>query len=206
MSLLKAFIYGAILAFGLIIPLGVQNVFVFNQGATQRRLLHALPSVLAAGLCDTILIILAVLGVSVVVLNIAWLKTLIFIVGFCFLMYMGWVTWWTKPVQLQTENTPLSAKKQIGFAVSVSLLNPHALIDTIGVIGTSSLYFSGMEKWVYTFACILVSFGWFFGLSIAGRSLHKLDKTGFLLTMINKLSALIIWSVGLYIGWQLIAY
>ena len=28
----EAIIHGIILAFGLIIPLGVQNVFVFNQG------------------------------------------------------------------------------------------------------------------------------------------------------------------------------
>ena len=31
----EAIIHGIILAFGLIIPLGVQNVFVFNQGASQ---------------------------------------------------------------------------------------------------------------------------------------------------------------------------
>lgn len=35
--MLKAFIYGLILAFGLIIPLGVQNIFVFNQGASQKH-------------------------------------------------------------------------------------------------------------------------------------------------------------------------
>ena len=29
----EAILHGIILAFGLIIPLGVQNVFVFNQGA-----------------------------------------------------------------------------------------------------------------------------------------------------------------------------
>lgn len=28
----EATIYGLVLAFGLILPLGVQNVFVFNQG------------------------------------------------------------------------------------------------------------------------------------------------------------------------------
>lgn len=49
-SNLNAFLYGVMLAFGLIIPLGVQNIFAFNQGATQRHFLHALPSVLAASL------------------------------------------------------------------------------------------------------------------------------------------------------------
>ncbi len=202
--MIDAFLTGIILSFGLILPLGIQNIFVFNQGATQQRLLHAFPSVLAASLCDTILIILAVLGISVAVLSIAWLKTTIFIIGFFFLMYMGFITWHAKPTGLPVGGKPLSVKHQIVFAISVSLLNPHALLDTVGVIGTSSLNFSGQDKWAYTIACILVSFCWFLGLAIAGHRLGKLDKTGRWLIVINKLSALIIWSVAFYLGVQVV--
>lgn len=197
-----AFIHGVILAFGLIIPLGVQNIFVFNQGATQPKLIYATPSILAASFCDTLLIILAVLGVSLIVLQVAWLKTIIFIIGFCFLLYMGWVTW-NSHAKVDQKPEPFSAKRQISFAVSVSLLNPHAIIDTIGVIGTNSLQYSGAAKWAYTFACILVSWLWFIGLAIAGHSLHKLDKNGLWLKVINKISAIIIWGVAIYIGLQL---
>jgi len=144
--MLDAFLYGVILAFGLIMPLGVQNIFIFNQGATQKHFLHAMPSVITAGICDSILILLSVLGVSVVVFTIPWLKTSIFVIGFCFLMYMGWHVWKTKPKKLQEGHKPYTAKRQIGFAMSVSLLNPHALVDSIGVIGTSSLNFVGNEK------------------------------------------------------------
>lgn len=41
----EPFIHGALLAFGLILPLGIQNVFIFNQGATQSRFSKALPAV-----------------------------------------------------------------------------------------------------------------------------------------------------------------
>ena len=198
-NMIYAFIYGIILAFGLIIPLGVQNIFVFNQGANQRHFFHAMPSVLTASLCDTILIVLAVLGVSIVVLTVAWLKTILFIVGFFFLMYMGWVTWHSKPAVSEEGSIPISSKRQIAFAASVSLLNPHALLDTIGVIGTSSLQFSGNAKLAFTIACILVSCFWFFGLSVSGHFLHKLDKTGLWLRLVNKLSALIIWAVAFYL-------
>jgi len=201
--MIHAFIYGAILAFGLIVPLGVQNVFVFNQGATQLHYLHALPSVLTAFICDVILILGSVLGVSVVVLTVPWLKIVIFLIGIVFLVYMGWVTWNSK-AKLREGSTPLSPKRQIAFAVSVSLLNPHALLDTIGVIGTNALHFSGKEKWMYTFACIFVSFCWFCGLSIAGHFFHKIDKTGHKMLYVNKLSAIIIWGVALYIVWQLL--
>lgn len=54
--MLEAFIYGVILAFGLILPLGAQNVFVFNQGAIQKNYINALPTVITAALCDTLLI------------------------------------------------------------------------------------------------------------------------------------------------------
>lgn len=201
--MLTAFINGFILAFGLIIPLGVQNIFVFNQGATQNRFILALPGVLTAALCDTLLITLAVLGVSLIVLELAWLKTTILVIGFFFLLYMGWATWKSKIGKLKGP-TPLSPKKQIGFALSVSLLNPHAIIDTIAVIGSNSLNYSGYAKWSFTWACILVSFAWFFCLAIAGRTMHKLDQSGTWLNTINKFSALIIWSVALYMLWELL--
>ena len=202
--MIHAFLYGVILAFGLIVPLGVQNIFVFNQGAAQKHFLHALPSILTASICDALLILCAVLGVSVVVLTIPWLKTLIFAFGFFFLIYMGWMTWRTKPAISQKQATPLSAKNQILFSASVSLLNPHALLDTVGVIGTSSLNFIGGEKIAYTFACILVSASWFFTLSILGHFLHKLDTAGTWIRLINKGSALIIWGIAIYIAYQLL--
>ncbi len=64
-----------VLAFGLILPLGSQNVFVFTQGAIQPRLLNALPVAIVASLSDTLLILLAIFGVSVVVLT--WLYGLV---------------------------------------------------------------------------------------------------------------------------------
>lgn len=201
--MIQAFIYGAILAFGLIIPVGMQNVFIFNQGATQKRFSHAMPSVLTASICDALLITLAVLGVSVIILTIPWIKIAIFSTGFCFLIYMGWTTWNSKPKTLTGTEKPLSAKKQIVFTMSVSLLNPHTLLDTVSVIGTYSLNFIGRARWVYTIACILVSFIWFFTLSVAGHFLRKLDKNGSWQVIINRLSALIIWAVSIYIGFQL---
>lgn len=201
--MIQAFFYGVILSFGLIIPLGIQNIFIFNQGATQKRLLHAMPSVFTAFVCDTILILCAVLGVSILVFTIPWLKNLIFVGGFLFLTYMGFLTWKSK-TQSNNDKEPLSAKYQIGFALSVSLLNPHALIDTVGVIGTNSLNFVGYDKVVFTLACILVSLLWFLGLSLSGHYFQKVDKKGNGIKYLNKFSAIIIWMVAGYIGWQLL--
>lgn len=198
----EAILHGVILAFGLIIPLGVQNVFIFNQGAVQPTLLRALPVVITASICDTLLILLAVLGVSILLLTVSWIKMILFSLGFLFLLYMGWNIWNSQPSKEESSDIKrFSVKKQILFAASVSLLNPHAILDTIGVIGTNSMAYSGEEKWAFTSATIAVSWAWFFGLAIAGKSIGKLDQDGALMRRINKVSALIIWGIAVYIGW-----
>lgn len=195
---MEAILHGILLAFGLILPLGVQNVFIFSQGATQPSLWKAFPAAITAALCDTLLIVLAVFGLSVIVLQLEGLRLGLMIVGIIFLLYMGYSIWRSKPASLETGKS-LKARKQIVFAVSVSLLNPHAILDTIGVIGTSALKYVGTEQLLFTVACIVVSWCWFFGLTIAGATMKKLDGTGKLMTIFNKCSAVFIWCTAGYL-------
>lgn len=200
---LDAFIHGFILAIGLILPLGAQNVFVFNQGASQPTFFKALPVVITAGLCDTALIVVAVLGISVIVFAIPLLKAMIYFVGLIFLIFIGWQIWrGSSKIQEKPERMPFW--KQISFALSASLLNPHALLDTIGVIGTGSLIYHGSAKWSYTIACVLVSWLWFSTLALLGKLLKKLDSEGRFFQVLNRVSALIIWGVACYFGWTII--
>ncbi|MFJ7953173.1 LysE/ArgO family amino acid transporter [Lysinibacillus sp. NPDC096418] len=195
---MEAFLHGALLALGLILPLGVQNVFVFSQGATQQRLVRAFPASITAALCDTLLILLAVFGLSVLVLQFEWLRLALMTAGILFLLYMGFAIWQSQPTTTE-KNKALPIKKQILFALSVSLLNPHAILDTIGVIGTSALKYSGVTLIYFTTACILISWLWFFGLTLAGASLKKIDSSGKLMNVFNKCSAVFIWATAIYL-------
>lgn len=195
---MEAIVHGILLAFGLILPLGVQNVFIFSQGATQPSLLKALPATITAAICDTLLILLAIFGLSVIVLQIEGLRLGLMIVGVVFLLYMGFSIWKSKPASLETGKS-LEAKKQIVFAMSVSLLNPHAILDIVGVIGTSALKYAGTEQLLFTMACIIVSWCWFLGLTFAGATMKKLDGTGKLMTIFNKCSAVFIWCTAIYL-------
>nr|WP_170295479.1 LysE family transporter [Chengkuizengella sediminis] len=186
-------------------PLGVQNVYIFNQGAVHSSFLRTLPVIITAIICDTLLISLAVLGVSVVVLEFYWIKTILFLVGIFFLIFMGFVTWKSKPKALNKQQSiAYDSKKQILFALSVSLLNPHAILDTVGVLGTSSLKYDGIEKIVFTIVCILVSWIWFISLGIAGKIAGKMDKSGRFIIILNKFSACVMWGTAIYISYSFI--
>ncbi|MDN9012780.1 LysE/ArgO family amino acid transporter [Brevibacillus laterosporus] len=195
-----AWLHGMVLAFGLILPLGVQNIFIFNQGAAHKKFTRALPSIITASICDTILTLLAVLGVSMLLWKIVWLKTALVVVGACFLLYLGYMTWRsTTNAANVTIHASFTWQKQVMFAASVSLLNPHAIMDTIGVIGTSSTAYTGNEKVAFTVACILISWMWFLSLAWAGRMLGKVDNTGRIMLVINKLAAILIWLASAYL-------
>lgn len=202
---MQSFLHGFFLAIGLILPLGVQNLFVFNQGATQPSLLKALPAVVAAAICDTLLILVAVNGVSLFLIKFAAFKMALIGVGVVFLLYMGWLTWNHVSEHHEPEvRKSFSLKQQVVFATTVSLLNPHAILDTVGVIGTSSANYAGMEKFLFTIACILVSWLWFFSLAAAARLISKKDEFTGGLTWLNKLSAVFIWGSACYLVYNAI--
>ncbi|WP_150276005.1 LysE/ArgO family amino acid transporter [Paenibacillus tepidiphilus] len=198
----EAIIHGLVLALGLILPLGVQNIFVFNQGALHSQFRHALPVVLTASLCDTLLIGMAVGGLSLVLLSLEWLTAIVYAAGVVFLCYMGWSIWHAA-APVQGEARRFTRRGQVGYALSVSLLNPHALLDTLGVIGTNSLQYSGWARWVFAGAAAGVSWIWFLGLAAAGRLLGRLDKAGRFIGWLNRASAVVIWAIALYMAFQL---
>ncbi len=200
---MAAFIYGVILAFGLIIPLGMQNVFIFNQGVSQKKWRHAIPSVLTAFICDALLITSAVTGVSLIVFSLPMVRNIIYILGIIFLIYMG-VSVWKNSESSQLSVAPLTSSKQMLFAISVSLLNPHAIIDSVAVIGANSLNFPGVEKWFFTSACLLVSLLWFTSLSLIGHCCKSMDSNGQLLPRLNKISAVTIWLAASYLIYQFV--
>ena len=189
---MDAFLHGLLLAFGLILPIGVQNLFLLTQGVNQPKFRYTLPAVVTAALCDTVLIVISIAGLSLLVLQFEMLRSVLIIGGVVFLTYMGWVIW-RSPVNKQVEGRAMSGKKQVLFALSVSLLNPHALLDTIGVIGTSSMKYVGVEQLYFGAACILVSWVWFFGLAFVGSSLIKLQIQEKYFIFLNKISAIFIW-------------
>ncbi|TYP79579.1 LysE/ArgO family amino acid transporter [Paenibacillus methanolicus] len=195
--------HALVLSFSLILPLGVQNVFIFNQGAVSPQYRRVLPVVATAAFCDMLLIGLAVTGVSLIILVHDWVRISLLLVGAVFLTVMGISMWRSRPQSADQHRHQLPVRRQIVFALSVSLLNPHAILDTVGVIGTNSLQYTGMDKIAFAAICMLVSAIWFASLAFAGRQVGKLDGSGAFLGVLNKLSALMMWGIAAYMVYGL---
>lgn len=179
--------------------------FYLSARCSFTKLLAGVTLVVSASLCDTALIIMPVTGVSAAVAGIPAVKIVLIAAGTCFLLFIGWVTWNSRPSGEDTGSLGMTAKKQIAFAAAVSLLNPHAILDIVGVIGTNSLTYDGREKWLFTGSCIFVSWIWFAGLASAGRILRRLDSRGSVLIFFNKISAVMMWMLAVYLGASLFA-
>lgn len=200
----KPLLHGVSLAIALILPLGAQNTFIINQGATHKKLALIMPAVITAGLCDTLLIILATTGVSSVVLLNETIKYLMLVVSVLFLGYLGYKLWITEVNQTINNSTAkYSLKFQIMTAMTLSLLNPHAIADTIAAIGTSALAYEDLDqRFYFTLACIVVSWIWFFALSLFGKSLAK---NKFYNTYQNKISSVMIWLSCIFVAFSILS-
>ncbi|MFW5999841.1 MAG: LysE/ArgO family amino acid transporter [Halorubrum sp.] len=98
----------------------------------------------------------------------------------------------------------MGAREQVGFTASLSLLNPHAVLDTVGVIGTNALAYAAPSRWAFTAACLVVSWGWFLGLAAGGRLLGDAIATEGRLRYLNAISAGVVWAVALFMAWRLL--
>ena len=194
----SAFVHGFLLAAALILPLGPQNMFVIGQGATHRQYRRALPVVLTAAVSDTLLIGIAVLGVSLVVLELPVLKAALTVFGIMFLVWMGWHSWRAPVDKLRSDDAAMAywtLRRRIMYTLRVSLLNPHAVMDTVVLIGGgAALYSTPANKLAYALAAVLVSWIWFFAISVGGRALRHLPNQALMQRWVNRISAGIMWA------------
>ncbi|MCR9244555.1 MAG: LysE family transporter [bacterium] len=200
-------INGFVLALGLILPLGPQNIFVFSQGAVQPSLKRAIPVVVTAGLADTFLILLAVGGVSVVLLAAPGVKTAVTWAGVLFLLYMGYLSLRSSFSDNTASSEDIASKarewtrsRQVRYALSVSLLNPHAILDTVAVIGIAAAAYSGSERTAFTSACVATSWVWFASLAALGSILRRHDSNNRFQPWVARISAVLMWVCAVYLA------
>lgn len=192
-----ALVHGFLLALALILPIGPQNAWVLQQGIASSRWRDALPVAAAAALCDTLLIAAAVGGVSLVLVALPVLRDVLRAAGVAFLAFMGYRMWTAGDgVGAGAESEGWTLARRIRYTLSVSLLNPHAVSDTVMVIGAGSAAYAAADgRWAYALGAAAVSWLWFFALALTGRAVAPWVAGRPAQRAVRRGSALVMWWV-----------
>ncbi|MCP2014176.1 L-lysine exporter family protein LysE/ArgO [Deinococcus sp. HSC-46F16] len=189
------FLRGLGLGLSLIVAIGPQNAFVLRQGLTRR---HALLAALACSLCDTLLTAVGVLGVGALLARSPALVTLGTLAGAAFLLWYGWRSFRSAqhPATLDTggQAAPTPATV-IATAAAFSLLNPHAILDTVVLIGGASAGLGDRARLAFLGGAVAASWLWFFALALLAGRLAGLMRSARAWQVLDVLIGLLMWAI-----------
>lgn len=161
------FVYfnGLMLGLSLVAALGPQNIFLIRQSASRK---HVFLSAMVCFFCDIILVCASVSGLHHMLETHPSLQ--IWLVGFgvVFLLYYGInalrQSFKTKSPKEINEKESSSRLQIVILALGFSLLNPHAIIDSLVIIGSGSSQFPDNSQ-AFLLGVITSSFLWLSSLT-----------------------------------------
>ncbi|OUS32268.1 amino acid transporter [Thalassotalea sp. 42_200_T64] len=188
----KGFVIGA----GLIIPIGVQNSYILSQSIKRN---HHLMAATICILCDFFLMSLGVFGGGALINSNGMLAEVITWGGIIFLTVYGLIFfkqfYLANKDDLLKEIKPSSRKAVIFTTLAVTLLNPHAYLDTVVIIGSISNKFADADKLAFLFGTLLASIAWFYALSLGAAKMSPWLSQRKVQRGINLLVACLMWTI-----------
>ncbi|WP_104989809.1 LysE/ArgO family amino acid transporter [Deinococcus sp. NW-56] len=189
------FLRGLSLGLSLIVAIGPQNAFVLRQGLIRR---HALLAALACSLCDTLLISFGVLGVGALLARNLALTLIGTLAGAAFLLWYGGRSFQAarSPGSLETSGTgERTPRAVIATAAAFSLLNPHALLDTVVLIGGASAGLDDRARVAFLGGTVTASWLWFFALALLAGRLAPLMRSARAWRVLDVLIGVVMWAI-----------
>ena len=168
------FLTGLLVGFSLIIAFGAQNIFILNHGLMR---LYVFPIVLFCSLADFILIWLGITGITYFGDSLELYKAeMLAFAAFWLFLYAILKLKAAVGGEIVLENPGFdhaSLGRTLGTLFIVTFGNPHVYLDTVLLIGTISMQFSGLEKAYYGLGACLASLTFFFSLGYLGVFLGR---------------------------------
>ena len=169
---MTAYFSGLLLGLAMLLPIGAASLFVLNQGV-QAGFPRAFIGIPTVCLCDSFLIILGAVGTSAFLAILGYREVLIAL-GSTFLIVLGLLTLTTPPPPQHSEVEALPhIAATVAKGVGVSLLNPHAVLDTIGIIGGVIAAQAVEEQLSFAAGTVSASWVWFFTLGIGAWGISE---------------------------------
>jgi L-lysine exporter family protein LysE/ArgO len=175
---LLALAQGFGLGASLIIAIGAQNAFVLRQGLKRQ---HVFLIASLCTLCDMLLISLGVTGLGALITAIPALTIVATWGGAIFLFIYGLRSFRaaSKPESMNEDPSIDQSVRKHDIILAVlgfSLLNPHAFLDTVVLIGSVGAHYAAGTRIFFALGTMLASFVWFFSLAYGAGKLAPLFR------------------------------
>ena len=190
MVIFFSYIQGLLLGFSLIIAIGAQNLFVFNQGLIGK---YVMIVCLFCSLSDALLILIGYSGLYLIIENNVILQNFIILIGFLWLLGYGVLKIregmsfdQESNLDIQISHTNNRNLYKTILAISgITWLNPHVYLDTVFLIGSISNSVQSEKQFSFLLGAISSSFLFFFFLGYVGFKIGPLIKSPNLWKKIN---------------------
>ncbi len=183
----------------LIMPIGMQNAFVLNQGV--RKQYHLLVAAFCA-LSDAFFMCLGVWSGAKLFSAYPWLVDSMTLLGALFMfIYGGQCLYRVKQGNsaIDNGNKRHSLKAIILACSAFTFLNPHVYIDTIVILGGFAANLATEEKPMFVAGGVSASFLWFFSLALLGEKLAPLLSSTVAQRVVDTLIGLMMWILAIYL-------
>lgn len=181
-------------------PIGVQNLFVINSAATQRRQ-RALITALIVIFFDVSLAFASFFGVGLLMENLPWLKKIILLIGSITVMYIGFSLLRSRVEREEDRAVENSLLNVVINACVVTWFNPQAIIDGTMMLGAFKATLDREMAMHFIFGVTSASFVWFLGVSLAVSLFRDLFDEK-VLRVINLVCGAVILFYGVKLFWS----
>lgn len=190
MVIFFSYLQGLLLGFSLIIAIGAQNLFVFNQGLIGK---YVMIVCLFCSLSDALLILIGYSGLYLIIENNVILQNFIILIGFLWLLGYGVLKiregmYFNQESNLDIQISHTNNRnlyKTILAISGITWLNPHVYLDTVFLIGSISNSVQSEKQFSFLLGTISSSFLFFFFLGYMGFKIGPLIKSPNLWKKIN---------------------
>ncbi|MBJ6748901.1 LysE/ArgO family amino acid transporter [Geomonas anaerohicana] len=196
-STISPMLTGFGLGASLIVAIGSQNAFVLRQGL-KRQYVFTVCTV--CFLCDSLLIALGAGGFSSIVTASPRLMQVTLWGGVAFLFCYGVRAFMSalKPGALDTsggDDVVDGLAKVALTTVMLSLINPHAFLDTVVLLGSLAGRYSGGARLLFAVGAMSASCAWFYGIGYGARVLAPLFRRPVAWRLLDILVGCTMWAI-----------
>ena len=164
--LASSYATGFALGFSLLIAIGAQNAFVLRQGLLRQ---HVFAVVLFCAVSDMALIVVGVGGLSLLIADLAGrYEAALFGLAALWLAGYGFVRLRNAIRANAAINADATGSDSLAAVLTTGAVltfgNPHVYLDTVVLLGTVAVRFTGTDKLAYGIGAATASFVFFFAL------------------------------------------